>query len=400
MASRLRRDASPRASFFSFLDIITSVTGVLILVTLLLSTDLGGLTPEPTGATPSDGDESLKTALQAQAQVEAQNALLRRLIAAAAAAGSLPELQAQVVASKRELESLESSVANTAVRTISLRNGQKQQDATLGIDEFRARLSARRASLASLEQTNEVFRATAVDLGARIVSASSRLSRARALSGQSWLRPDNGSAKVPQVILVSGSGVEFKPLNNEQTPSSWPPASAERGFSSFCRDLDSTSQYVVFLIRPSGIDLFQELVQIARQRGLDVGYDAIAEHQVINVGQPSLDDPAIGPSSPPEGNNGARGPSSAPEGATPGAPAVSGFGASRAPAGHDNQAAAANATGTSAAVPQAAATAAPSSTSQPIIITNNAGGAQPPPPLPKPKSWWERLVEFIKGLFA
>ena len=40
MSSRLRSLGLTRISFFAFQDIITSVSGILILITLILSTDL------------------------------------------------------------------------------------------------------------------------------------------------------------------------------------------------------------------------------------------------------------------------------------------------------------------------------------------------------------------------
>lgn len=383
MSSRLRRDASPRASFFSFLDIITSVTGVLILITLLLSTDLGELAPQPVASPHATGDEALNTILRAQSQAEARNALQRRLIAAAATAGPLPEIEAQVAASKRELASLASSAVDASARSASLRNGQKQQDAALGIDELRVRLSDRRATLANLAQTNELIQVASAGLEARNAAASNRLARARALRGQSWLRPDDGNGKSPQVILLSALGAELKPLDQRSPGWSWNARSAAGKFRDFCATLDASGGYIVFLIRPSGIALFEELAAVARERGIAIGYDAITENQIIRVGQPSLDETTVDAPALPGGGNEATSASSAP--------------------GAGQQASGTVSTASNASASSVPAAVGPSSTNQPTSITNQPGAAPPPlrpiPP-PKPKSWWERLVEFVQGLFA
>lgn len=386
MSSRLRRDASPRANFFSFLDIITSVTGILILVTLILSTDLGGLAPQTTGPAPASGDDTLSRILRAQSEVEVQNALLRRLIAAASAAGPLSELEAQVAASKRELASLESSVSAAAARSASIIIGQKQQDASLGIDDLRAQLSARRAAMADLDRTNELIRVASAGVDERIASASNRLARARALHGQSWLRPDDGSGKSPQVILVSIAGAELKPLDPRSPGRSWKAGSAVGQFEDFCRALDPSRAYVVFLVRPSGIALFEELRAVAHERGVAIGYDAITEEQVIHVGQPPLDGPGASPPVPPGDGSGPGASSPSPGSGTSGVPGATGSAATGTVAA-----------GAAASTTPSATAAGTSSNSQPSGATATAGG---PPPPPKTKSWWERLVEFVRGLFA
>ena len=394
MASRLRRDASPTASLFSFLDIITSVTGILILITLILSTEIGGHATRPIAATPSAGDEALNRILATQAEVEAQNARLRRLIATASTAGPLDEIQAQVTAARRELASVETAIAAANARAARLLNELTQADAALGIDDLLARLAVRRGLLANLEQSNVVLRATVVDLDAQTVSASNRLLRARALRGQSWLRPEDSGGKLPQVILVSGAGAEFKPLDAKKPEQFWKTGAALDKFRDFCDGLTASREYVVFLIRPSGIGLFEELRSVARKQRIDVGYDAITESQVIHVGPPPLDEPE--PDVPAATETGKE-----PNGAASGSPSGRSGPAVPKPTGGGETAADGNHTSGPSAV--TAGVDEESATPQTPIVTTNAA-AEPPPAVPatvpKSKSWWERLVEFVKGVFA
>ena len=369
MSSRLRTQSSPKASFFSFLDIITAVTGILILVTLILATDLGGEAPQPAGATPAGGDEPLQKLLRAQAAVEIENAGLRRLTAAAASAPPSTELAKEVATAQRELAALETQANDVATRQQGFRDAQKNDDTALGIDALREKLAARRVALILAQETNEQRRLFIPEVDRQILSASNRLAKAMALRGQSWLRAeDSGSGKRPAVILVAASGAEFKPLDSAETPQHWPARSADRNFSAFCRDLDSAHRYVVFLIRPSGISLFEELVATARAQRVEVGYDAITETQDIHVGPPPLDEPSA-----------------------ESAPAIPGRASSRPTASPPSDRPATD----TASGGNGEATAQPppltAASTNPAVASPEA-----PPPPPKRKTWWERVVAFVR----
>ena len=197
-----------------------------------------------------------------------------------------------MAAAKRELAALEIRGNDVAARQGNLLAAQKNDDAALGIDALREKLADRRAALERAQQTNEQLRVFVSEVDRQILGASNRLAKALSLRGQSWLRTEApGAGKRPVVILVGASGAEFKPLDAGETPQIWPASAANRKFSAFCRELDSDRRYVVFLIRPSGIALFEELVSTARATGVGVGYDAITERQVIHVGPPPLDEP-------------------------------------------------------------------------------------------------------------
>ena len=357
MASRLRRESSAPISFFAFLDIITAVTGILILVTLILATDIGGYAPMQAGD--SQGDEALNTLLRSQARVEAENARMRRIVATAASAPAVMELTEEAAALRVDVAKLESRTAATAARTLARLAEQKQEASAIGVDSLREKLAAQRAALAQTTLNNDQLRTLILGLNPLLQSASNQLAKAQSLHGQSWLRPDDGrNGKQPRVVVVSDQGAVFTPLDSQQSPQSWPARSAEKEFTAFCRGCDSSSQYIVFLIRPSGVRLFNELIEIARKRELDVGYVAVAEDLIIHVGALPVD------VSPGGGGTNQSGPDAIPQVAPPPAdnspPTISG---------------------------------AP--TTPPTPPAPTAPPSNPSPP-PKPKSWWERLIEFVK----
>ena len=283
MASRLRRESSVPVNFFAFLDIITAVTGILILITLILATDIGGKSPTQTGST--QNDEALDALLQSQSQVEVDNARMRRLIASAIKAPPLPEIAADAADLRSEVAKTEARVSAVAGQTQSRLSEQKQASTALGIDRIREQLATQKIFLDRAAATNEILQTLIADIYPLMQSASNRLAKAQSLQGQSWLRPEDAShGKQPLVIVVSDQGATFTPLDSATPPKPWAYRSSEGEFTDFCLKFSPSSQYVVFLIRPSGIELFEKLIEITRTHHLDVGYDAIPEDLILHVG--------------------------------------------------------------------------------------------------------------------
>jgi hypothetical protein len=364
MSSRLRRESSPQVSFFSFLDIITAVTGILILVTLILATDIGGYAPVESGSTTAR-DEVLNNILRVQAQIEAENSQMRRLVASAATAPTMTELSTEVEALRHDLSVGKTEVAAVAANRRAREVEQTQSFSALGLDDLQGQLDAQRAASARAEGTNERLHAILASSEVQIIKTSAQLTKIQSLHGQSWLRSDNQlTGKRPMVVLVSAQGAEFKPLDKLEASQSWTANSAEDGFRRFCKEMATDKHYFVFIIRPSGIELFRELVAIARSQGFDVGYDAVGEDLIIHIGSPPMDSPAD--------------PFDAPTSAQPSTPPENNRWPTTIPILADSPAA------TSPVRPQ----------------TTSTTPLQRTPSQPKPKSWWERLVQFVKDTFG
>src|ERR1019366_10563192 len=63
-------------------------------------------------------------------------------------------------------------------------------------------------------------------------------------------------------------------------------SSARAEFDSYLGEAKQLDQYVVFLVRPSGIELFERLVKSARDKGFEVGFDALEEDREIHFTSP------------------------------------------------------------------------------------------------------------------
>ena len=103
------------------------------------------------------------------------------------------------------------------------------------------------------------------------------------------LNPSDKSSttKEPILVTVADSGVTIERFDHPDQRRQLDRSGADSAFESYLRKANALDQYMVFLVRPSGIALFQDLLKSARGRGFDVGFDALEESRRIHYFYPS-----------------------------------------------------------------------------------------------------------------
>jgi hypothetical protein len=318
------------------------------------------------------------------------------------------------------------------------------QDRLLGITDVRAQIQKEAEDLDAIGRDESKVRDRITGLEKDVASVQSKIRKLHAREGQVWLIPDRSSnPKEPILAIVSGTGLRIDRFNHPEQSQEFKKSGARAGLESYLKQAKSQDQYVVFLIRPSGIALFKQLVQTARDNGFEVGFDALEEDREIHFtapppiddeattehrplvinGEPSSGDTARGRYPGGYGTASARnGTASSGNGGIPG-----GNGTASVGTGSGSRDGSANGTG-SAATTQAGQPSSPGSQTgsdeinrpggtnrSPTGLTNGStagsgtnngaatvsgtngipSAAQPPPPPPKPKSWWQRFLEWI-----
>lgn len=437
------RSFDSKISFFAFADIITAVSGMLIFITLLLATDLGRPTNSQAPSSDPELDRQLKETLTRQVEVDASNQRLQGLLAAANTAPDPNKLQADIGRLRAELADEKSKHAGMSEELAASQSALDTQDKLLGITDVRAQIKKEAEDLDAIGRDESKVRDQIAALGHEIDSVQSKIRKLHAREGQVWLIPDRTSnPKEPILAVVSGTGLRIDRFNHPELSQEFKKSGARSGLESYLKQAKSQDQYVVFLIRPSGIALFKDLVRTARDNGFEVGFDALEEDREIHfTAPPPIDDEATTEHRPlvingepssgdttrgryPGGNGTARnGTVSGGNGGIPGADGTSSTGT--ATGSRDGTA---NATGSTAATqtgkPSSAGTQTGSDESNRPGGTNgsqtgltngstagngtNTGTAtvsatngtasktsNTPPPPPKPKSWWQRFLEWI-----
>ncbi len=422
------RSFDSKISFFAFADIITAVSGMLIFITLLLATDLGHPTNSQSPSSDPELERQLRETLTKQAEVDAANQRLQGLMAAANTAPDPKKLQADITRLRAELADEKSKHAGMTEDLAASKSALDSQDKLLGITDVRAQIPKEAEDLAAIGRDESQVRDQIAALEAGMASVQSKIQKWHAREGQVWLIPDrSANAKEPILATVSGTGLKIDRFNHPEQTQEFKKSHARSGLESYLKEVKPQNQYVVFLVRPSGIGLFKDLVQTAREDGYEVGFDALEEDKEIHfTAPPPIDDEAVSekrpsiingePSAGAAGRGGRSSAGNRAGGSGNGSMSVPDGSAS---AGTENGSREGTATGTdsSTATPGQSSsagnqtgsaeanrpgstngnTAAPSETNGATTAVSGTNGTPPPPPPPppKPKSWWQRFLEWI-----
>ncbi len=358
MSSRLRSLNSTKISFFAFQDIITSVSGILILVTLILATELD----RPTSRTTHDADPELERrlseTLRQQSEVDAQNRNLQTLLAAAETAPAAEKLEVDITRLRSQLADEKKKHASIAEQLGASQSAIEARDRTLGLTDLKAQIQRVIQEAESLAREEAKVRNEMSRLNQRVASVQSKLLKLREREGKLWLIPDKSSTtKEPILATISGSGAKVEHFDHPDQAKEFNKTTARTEFDSYLGEAKPLDQYVVFLVRPSGIKLFERLVKLARDKGFEVGFDALEENREIHFTTPPPLDEAPAPPKAPDTGAGAEPVASNPVNSAP-----------------------TNFIPTTKAVTNPVAQRP--TTSKPV-------------PAPKTKSWWQRVSEFI-----
>lgn len=301
MSSRLRSLNSTKISFFAFQDIITSVSGILILVTLILATELD----RPSSRTTHDADPELERelseTLRQQAKVDSQNQNLQGLLAAAETAPAAEKLEADITRLRSQLADEKKKRASVAEQLAASQYVIEARDRTLGLTDLKAQIQRFIQEAESLARQEAKVREDMTTVEQRVASVQSKLLKLRERERKLWLIPDKSSTtKEPILASISGSGVKVERFDHPDQAKEFSKSSASPGFDSYLGEAKPLDQYVVFLVRPSSIELFERLVKLAREKGFEVGFDALEEDREIHFTTPPPLDEAPVPNKAPD----------------------------------------------------------------------------------------------------
>ena len=285
MASRLRSGIGTRISFFAFQDIITSVTGILILITLILSLYLNP--PPPVSAEQAQIKQKLTAVLEELRRASLATEVRQTNLLLLAAAPSASRLQA-------EIGELQNRLAGQSNRLAALRQSasdeQRKADLRadrLGLSAERERAGRIQRELAELRETNSVEVAETLQLQEQQRRLQTAIQQAQS-EHRLWLLPETGNfGKKPVLVTVSGTKLTSERFSEPASRKEFPAATARQGLEQGLAQWHPDRDYVVFYVRPSGIEAFIELSDMVRRAGFQIGYDAVEEDRQIIFAAPT-----------------------------------------------------------------------------------------------------------------
>ena len=275
MRGRFHRSGHAGVSFFAFQDIITCVTGILVIITVFLSLSVkeGSAIFQPVQPSPSP---ELKARLE-----ELLTAIASRRQNAEAAADmstAAPQsLAIEVAMLEQEAKELREFIeANTTKDkpASELEAAISRNIALAGSDSRRLMDGIRQFQTKSDEMS--------ALLEAKKREVSERQAAMETLQQQNRLaliRDRSRTGKEPVIVVVDGGGLTLHRFDNG------PPESLDgvAGFRARLSGFAAATHYFVFYNKPSGTPVIASCLDAARSAGFDVGYDAVPEDLILEL---------------------------------------------------------------------------------------------------------------------
>lgn len=293
-----RRSNQPTISLFSFQDIVTSVTAILILVVLILTLELITRKFEAMAVDPA---ASARTVVDAVAELES---LVAKLASAVAPDGSrrasllppaIPKTELHVLRDQverardqvRDAQRLDTMAKKLASDAMLMLAREQVQSETAAADEQQAASLTQETQTLVAENAKEQSNLEAQQReleGHPLPGPELVFRRPRGTSKRSWLLEvsDRGF-----YVLELGTG-ETRPLGNESDDKS--------ALSGWITSLSPNSDYVLLLVRPTGIETERRARERLMSAKIPHGIDFIGEEQAVHDGSMKEDSRVTSPS--------------------------------------------------------------------------------------------------------
>ena len=261
MGNRAKSGAPPIVLIF-FQDIITSLSGIMIFLTLLMAVDVAshhefGLSgPVPVF-------QNNETALQT----------LRNRVAALREAIKHLSLAGLTNSDPRR------ALANA---TQAIHEEKRQQGLMLEQEDLRREIERLESELEKTRQEAKLSQTEQQELESRIRKLDEALAKALQDRGIAFI-PESGIAKTPLLVECSGTTIRAGFLTRAEAPSEF--STNEGGidkFMSFASARPASEEYFVLLLKPSAAKYGTTLAMRLKEQGYDVGYDALEEDRSIS----------------------------------------------------------------------------------------------------------------------
>jgi hypothetical protein len=261
MSRRNREDKTPPISLFAFQDVISTLSGIFIFIVLIMAVDLSML--KPVGA---DGDSINDKAVIDQLRTSVQ-ALKQRIVALKSAMTTLSSQDSVNIAEKCTQTENENELL--------LRRHQQLVDANVLLEK-------RLSNVKHKQRETEVMINPLKHEIQRLQAALAKAAKEKQL----FFIPEPGITKTPLIVECSKDKIRAGFIARDAEPVVFEFSNhGYEAFEKYIGHLSITSEYLVFMIKPSGSIHRSRLYSIAKSAGFDLGFDALEESKAINFGK-------------------------------------------------------------------------------------------------------------------
>ncbi|MEO2035402.1 MAG: hypothetical protein ABGZ35_25265 [Planctomycetaceae bacterium] len=249
---RSRGSGTAPFSLFAFQDIITSVTGIMILITMLLALELvHNKANSPEVKTTEIADTVDQAVLQNEREIERLEQIIDQ-------GADVIRFDSETL--RKRIEELRKASSELQLQNASLEN-------ELASAETRQSQLDEQAQLISPE--------TLVELQQELETARRELQKLKSSNRVIFNRPQ-GESKTPWLLEIEAGSIKVAEVEKSAKPLKF---ATPEDFSGWASRQDSGSIYFVLLLKPSGVRIFGDLRETLQNDEFDIGYDLLAADQ-------------------------------------------------------------------------------------------------------------------------
>lgn len=255
-----RSSGQPAFSLFAFQDIITSVTGIMILVTLMLAIELLTRTEASPAAQTVEQVETVETSI---AEMEEE----------------IERIKEQISRSNEAVENLPSLDRATLDRML-----KEAEDATAqlrdDVDALNKQLATKQNELAEVQREDAAVRSDEekeiADLKAQIDETQVRLDEIEDSDQVFFTHGIQG--KETWVVEVTSQGFMAAQIGEKRPAKRF---NTVQTFDDWFSTLSANSSGFYFFVKPSGVVFFNAVQRSIGRQGFEFGFDVIPENKKV-----------------------------------------------------------------------------------------------------------------------
>lgn len=286
--SRRGRSKDVAISLFSFQDIITSVTAIMILLVLILTLEL--VTRVATKGMAAEDRRVAQELKRSVTEMEQRLEQLRKEAAAAQAAASdaagfsAKETAEKQARAERAAKELQEEIRRLEVQLRDAQSSRRSAEGRLAASQTddpeataaRAREADERA--AQMEAANR-------EEQRRQESEAKRASDGTAAARTLVFNAPPGTTLEPLLVEIAKDGlVAVGPDGESPRRFAWNLLGLPAGFGDWLKGRNKSREYVVLILRPSGVERYDSVREAVVSAGFDVGTELIGEQMSLVLG--------------------------------------------------------------------------------------------------------------------
>jgi hypothetical protein len=264
MARRAKNEQA--FSLFAFQDIIMSVTGIMILVTLILALELmEKVENSPTQRT-QDVIENIDSTVASVVDLEQTVARNQARI------DELKNLLAQGDLEIGEVAGFDQRAVKQDI------DNMRQMEAQLASElaELAKRMEQSADQRAEIEEEHESIDVAAIKK--MLDDVEQKKKDLEELKNRVIFNPTAGDAKTPWLVEITAQGITVAKTGVSAPPTKHASVNEFKAWTQ--QNLDKNRDYFVLLVKPDGIAMFDGVRKGLRQSGFDVGFDLLETDKV------------------------------------------------------------------------------------------------------------------------